>query len=107
MLDSGSEFAVTSGGHLTAPRDGYTDQFNIYIADADRSPDFWRESFYINTADHDVQYYTGEGPEAGQTNWGASWPLIDAATLYEKDNVEFANERYAWYDEWLQSIDVE
>ena len=64
-------------------------------------------AFYINTADHDVQYYTGEGPEAGQTNWGASWPLIDAATLYEKDNVEFANERYAWYDEWLQSIDVE
>lgn len=39
-VESGSEFAVTSGDHLTAPRDGYYDQWNMYIADSDRSDDF-------------------------------------------------------------------
>jgi hypothetical protein len=107
ILESGSEFAVTSGDHLTAPRDGYTDQFNEYIADPDRSPDFWREDFYVNTADHDVQYYTGPDAEAGQDNWGASWPFLEDAGLYDRDNVEFADERYDWYDEWLSGIDVD
>jgi len=106
ILENGSRFATTAGDHLTAPRDGWTYQFNKYIADSE-NPDWWRENFYPGVADHDVQYYTGETPDEGQSNWGAAWPMLDGIGMYDRENAQFAHEMFDWYAEWLDNLDPE
>jgi len=106
MLENGSKFATTAGDHLTAPRDGWTNQFNKYIADPS-SPDWWRENFYPALGDHDCQFYSGYNEDDGEQNWGAAWPMLDGIGLYERDNVQFAHEMYDWYAEWLDGIEPE
>ena len=98
IVESGSEFVLTTGDHLTAPRDGWVDQFNAYVADASRSPDFWRENCYPVIGNHDNQFYAGETPDAGGGIWGAGAPLLRDANLHERSNVTFAGDLHDWYD---------
>jgi len=105
IQDSGSEFVLTAGDHLTAPRDDWFDQFNAYITDESRSPDFWREEFYPVIGNHDTQYYGGDTPEGGEEIWGAGAPWLQDANLHNRSNVTFAPDKYDWYKEAVEEID--
>ena len=85
IREEGDQFILGLGDHV---KDNRKNPFLRLI----RHDSLWHYHFYPNVADGENEYWGRE-----QSNWGAGWPILDSAGLFDRKNVWIRDNRCEYY----------